>query len=294
MIKKLGIGCGGLVALLVVLSVLASGSRTSPGTGTGVLSGGVPNPTSTSAPATATAAPTARVTFTNANWALAVGDANAYKGSPVTLLGRIFLDPERTAEQVAFQMYADPANSGQNTGVGGLPPDTAVKKNDYVKVVGEIFDLYEGTNAFGAKIRIPRIRATSVTKATRAEVIAPTVTAVAVDAPIRQHAITITLQKVEFAKTETRLFVRIENAGPAKANVYTFNLAIVQGAKQLKTKSVYDSGYPDLPSGMLAGVSAETVLLFDPLDVAPFRFVWEASSDNYSQRFQPYTWTVTP
>ena len=282
----------GPVALLVVLSLAASGC-TSPGTGTGVLSGGVPNPTSTSA-STATPAAPARVVFTNANWALAMSDASAYKGSPVTLLGRIFLDPERTAEQVAFQMYADAANSGQNTLVGGLPPDATVKKNDYVKVVGEIFDLYEGTNAFGAKIRIPRIRATSVMKATRAEVIAPTVAAVTVNAPIRQHGITITLQKVEFAKTETRLFVKVDNAGPAKANAYTFSAAVVQGGKQLKTKTVFDSGYPDLPSGMLAGVSAETVLLFDPLDVAPFRFVWEASSDNYSQRFQPYEWTVTP
>lgn len=259
------------------------------------LSAGVPPPsTAASAAPTATVASAQKVTFTNDNWALAVTDANHYKGSPVTLFGKIFLDPQRTSDSVAFQMYADAVNNGQNTVVAGLPATSDFKRGDFVKVVGTVYDLLEGTNALNATLRIPRIRADSVVRVSRAEVLAPTVKSVDVGQAQKQFGITITLQKVEFAKTETRVFVKIENAGPAKANAYKSSAKVVQGAKQLETKSVYDSGYPDLPSGMLAGVSAETVLLFDALAVAPFRFVWEASSDNYRQQFQPYDWTVTP
>src|SRR5207244_2645250 len=129
----------------------------------------------------ATVAAAAKVTFTNDNWALAVSDANSYKGSPVTLFGKIFLEPQRTADSVAFQMYADAVNSGQNTAVGGLPPTADFKRNDFVKVVGTVFDMLEGTNALNATLHIPRIRAESVVKVSRADVMAPTLKTVDVN-----------------------------------------------------------------------------------------------------------------
>jgi hypothetical protein len=270
----------GVTAVLL----LACGSAGTP------LTQGVPTPTSVPG----ASAGASKVTFTNENWALAVSDANSYKGSPVTLFGKIFLEPQKTADSVAFQMYADAPNSGQNTAVAGLPPTSDFKRNDFVKVTGTLFDMLEGTNALNATLRIPRIRADSVVKVSRAEVMAPTLKSVELNQSQRQFGISITLQKIEFAKTETRLFVKVENAGPAKANVYGFNAIVVQGTTQSKQKSVFDSGYPDLPSGMLAGIAAETVLMFDPLQVAPLRFVWSASSDNYGQRFQDYVWEVTP
>lgn len=45
---------------------------------------------------------------------------------------------------------------------------------------------------------------------------------------------------------------------------------------------------------MLAGVSAESVIVFDALEVAPLRFVWSAGSDNFSQQLQEFRWTVSP
>lgn len=96
-----------------------------------------------SALTTSSAVATARISFTNENWALAVTDATPYKGADVTLLGKIFLDPQRSAQQVAFQMYADATNNAQNTAVGGVDPSADFKRGDYVRVTGTVYDMLE-------------------------------------------------------------------------------------------------------------------------------------------------------
>src|SRR5438034_723447 len=86
----------------------------------------------------------------------------------------------------------------RRTAVGAHPPRTDLKRNDFVKVTGTVFDMLEGTNALNATLRIPRIRADSVVKVSRADVMAPTLTTIDVNQSQRQFAITITLQKIEF------------------------------------------------------------------------------------------------
>jgi hypothetical protein len=58
---------------------------------------------------------------------------------------------------------------------------------------------------------------------------------------------------------------------------------------------MYDSGYPQLPSDMLPGVEASTVLVFDAVDSAQaVRFVWDGPhTSDYSTKFLPYQWTAT-
>lgn len=140
----------------------------------------------------APAATTTRVTFTNESWVLAVTDANKYKGSPVTLFRKIFLDPQRTADAIAFQMYAHAANSAQDTAVAGLPPTADSKRGDFVRVTGTIFDMLEGTNALNATLRIPQVEADSVVRVTRAE--------------------------GRVVKLQMRLVAKVEYAGPPKAS----------------------------------------------------------------------------
>jgi hypothetical protein len=48
------------------------------------------------------------------------------------------------------------------------------QRGDYVRVQGSVRDQYQGTNAFGATLSVPRVTATNVTRILREDAIAPT------------------------------------------------------------------------------------------------------------------------
>jgi hypothetical protein len=47
-----------------------------------------------------------------------------------------------------------------------------------------------------------------------------------------QHGVSITVTKIEFADTETRVFVTVKNGSKRKASVYSFDAKAVQGSQQ--------------------------------------------------------------
>jgi hypothetical protein len=76
-----------------------------------------------------------------------VTDPNTYKGSHITLVGRIFLDPNRLSDKIVFQMYVSPENNDWNTIVAGVDRHSDVKRGDYVRVEGTVMDMLDGTNS---------------------------------------------------------------------------------------------------------------------------------------------------
>ncbi len=251
-------------------------------------------PTWTPLPAIAPSAQSSSTKFTNDNWGLALTGANSYKGASVLVYGKIFLDPQVSSDNIAFQMYTNSDATSGNTIVVG-PSTLRVKQGDYVRVEGKIYDMFEGTNAFGATLSVPRIAATKVDIVSREQVVAPATKTIAITKAINQSGLVITLERVELANQETRFYVKVENQSTEKASVYTFDAALLQGTKQLKTKMIFDSGYPDLPSDMLPGVEAETVLVFDAVQPSgSLKFIWDGPRlQNYSLNFKPYQWDVS-
>ena len=251
-------------------------------------------PTPASTP-TAKPAPTASITFTNANWDLALTDANKYKNAPVVLTGRIFQPPQVSSTEVDFQMYTDPVGSNGNT-IVATNPSISLKNGDYVRVTGKLLKAYDGTNAFGGKVSAPVVLATDVAVVTREAVVAPAIQTYKPNKAIDQHGLVLTLTQVQLAKQETRIYITAKNGSTQNATVYASSIKIVQGSRQLEEKSVYDSGYPTIPSTLLAGVEASAVVIFDALDVSqPLRIVLDgANLSDYSLTFVPYTWTVGP
>lgn len=237
--------------------------------------------------------PSSAIRFTNENWGLALTDANNYQGAPVSLYGKIFLEPQVSADSVAFQMYTNNDATSGNT-IVIAPATLKVKQGDYVRIEGKVYDMFEGTNAFGAILRVPRIVATKIDIVSREQVVAPTLKTISVNKAVNQHGLVITLERVELAAQETRFYVKVENQSTEKASVYTFNTAIVQGTKQLKEKILFDSGYPDLPSDMLPGIKAETVVVFEAVQPSgSLKFIWDGPRlQDYNLDFKPYQWDV--
>jgi len=192
-------------------------------------------------------------------------------------------------------MYTDPVGSNGNT-IVATNPSISLKNGDYVRVTGKLLKAYDGTNAFGGKVSAPVVLATDVAVVTREAVVAPAIQTYKPNKAIDQHGLVLTLTQVQLAKQETRIYITAKNGSTQNATVYASSIKIVQGSRQLEEKSVYDSGYPTIPSTLLAGVEASAVVIFDALDVSqPLRIVLDgANLSDYSLTFVPYTWTVGP
>ncbi len=221
-------------------------------------------------------------------------DPDKFEGRTVTLSGQVFSDPERDDNGVYFQMFSDPENNEGNTVVAYLVPDFELESDDYVKLTGMVAGKFEGENAYGGSVTAPQIIATTLEKASYAEVVAPALKAVELkDATQTQYGYTVSITKVEFAENETRVYVTVKNDGSDIFNLYSFNTKIVQNGKQYEEDSNYDADYPEVQTDLLPGVTTEGIIVFPKLEQEDFRIVLDASSENYDEDIEPYAFDVT-
>ena len=221
-------------------------------------------------------------------------DPEAYVGERVELGGVVFSTPEYDENAVYFQMWSDPVNYEWNTVVGYADPDLALEEGQYVKVIGEIGDVFEGENMWGATITAPAISAESVEISTYMDVVAPTIaTALASTPTIDQNGYSITVEKVELAETETRLYLSVSNNGSGNFNVYTFNMYLIQDGTQYETQYNLDGDYPELQSDIRPGVTSEAIITFPVIQQSDFQVIMEGRSDNWQENFNEYTFDLS-
>jgi hypothetical protein len=240
-------------------------------------------------PSTPTPVP---MNFTMENWAQVIANPEKYKGAHVSITGRVFTDTEVDNNVFCFQMWTDPEDSEGNTGVC-TETDEGVAKDDYLRIEGELYGKVEGTNAFGASLTIPLVLAAELDKISRSEAVAPTLAVVNVNASQVQHGLKITLDRVEIAATETRVWVTVMNGATNNASIYTFDAKLVQGSRQMETKSIYGTDLAELPDEILPGIETQGVLVFEPIDPAAkqARLVWDGPrTDSYELDFAAWIW----
>ena len=217
-----------------------------------------------------------------------------YKGYEVEFTGQVFVDPERDDSGVYLQVYAKPEQFEQNTIVAYEDSNFDVKVDDFVKVIGIVKDEFEGENLMGGTITAPFIEATSIEVVDYITAVAPTIKEVVVDETIDQHGMEVTLQKIEFAEVETRVYMKITNN--TNENVYFdgYGAKLVSGSTQYETKDNFGSGLPEIPFDILAGIEAEGVLTYPAIEEQSGTFTLHAEgySDNWELDFKPYVFEV--
>jgi hypothetical protein len=152
------------LALLSCLSLAACGQSSAAGATPTPASIPVVTPPGSIAPAPAPAASAAGgPRFTNDNWSAVEAAPGANRGAPVSITGRVF-NLEQDQSREAVQLWTDPARQTGNTVVvfpkSGAPP---LKKDDMVKVVGELDGEFVGKTDSGEVLHLPRVQATSIT-----------------------------------------------------------------------------------------------------------------------------------
>lgn len=245
--------------------------------------GGESEDATSDAPSTAASAATTEQSensehFTLDNWDLLAGEPDGHKGASVDIVGKIFLQSERDSDGVYFQMYADPAGSEFNTVVASRDTSLRVADGDYVHVVGEVTDAYEGENAFGAELNVPVVIASQV-EVVDATAAAPPALETYSSAVHEMNGITVTVDKVEFAESETRVFTSVVNRSGADLSIHSFSSKALQGTKQFEPE--FSGDYPELPSDIVDGADVTGVIVYPSMDPTQgLRLLMEGYSDN--------------
>ncbi|MBO8173092.1 MAG: DUF4352 domain-containing protein [Bacillaceae bacterium] len=232
--------------------------------------------------------------YTNEDYPKIYATADQHKGARVHLKGQIFLEPERDEDGTYFQMYADPDGMEFNTIVGIQDPDLDVKDGDFVEVEGEIKDLMQGENLMGGKLEVPVVLASSVKVIGYIEAASPTLKKVEVGTTLMQHGYELTLEKIELAEKETRVYVTVTNNSQDTITFYDFNTRAIQGNKQLDGGEMnINADYPEVQSDILPGVESSGIVLFPPFDPkTPVKLLFEGGSENWELNFEPFVFEV--
>lgn len=216
-----------------------------------------------------------------------------YKDRSIELTGKVFSEPEYEDNDVYFQMWADPENSERNTIVKYSGGEVKPKDGDYIKLSGYVHGTFEGENVFGVKITCPKIFAESLEIVSYKDVVAPTISEIKLDEPTQeQYGYSVTIQKVELAEKETRVYIKVDNSGREKFNLYSFNSVIIQDGKQFEEEKNYSADYPEVQTGLNVGVSTEGVFCFPAIGNSDFQIILEGSSENYEEKLKPFVFDV--
>lgn len=215
--------------------------------------------------------------FTNSNFNILFANPDGHFNSTVYFTGKVFSFPGPGE----LQMYV-----GDTTNYAVIIYDESFTfaQDDCVKVTGRLAESFEGTNAFGAVLTAPQVKATTIDKMNCTDAINPAAKIVNVERTQTRAGIKFTLHKVEFSDKNTRAYVTIENLnGKAGIKYYDFDSKAIQGKRQFSTTYSYDVEYPSIKSDIPPGIEEDGVVLFDPVNYkipAPVKFQFQVTRDD--------------
>lgn len=217
-----------------------------------------------------------------------------YVGKYVKLSGKVFTNPEKDADGIYFQMWADPKNSDLNTVVAYGNSDFELNSDDYVTVEGKIVEKFEGENSFGGSISAVQIIATKVKISSYIEVVSPTLKEINTDGLLNsQNGVDISVNKIEFANNETRVYYTVTNNSGSNYSFYYFNMKLIQNGKQYEPESNWDADYPEVSGDVLNGVTADGIASFPKIDQSNFDIHFDSGySSNYDLDFTEFSFPV--
>lgn len=219
-------------------------------------------------------------------------DPVSFKGRPVELYGKILISPEYDKNGVEIQMYTDIENLDKNTLVVYDDTSLDLKDGDYIHVIGKVAGKATGTNIIRGTVSIPKINAETIEISTYKDAVRPTMYSYSPTEPTQtQHGYSVTVEVVELAEAETRVYFKVENNGTDKFNLLTYSAIILQNGKQYEKEYNYYADYQELQSDIAVGVTSEGVVCFPAIENDDFQIVVEGYSD-WTVEFEPYTFDV--
>lgn len=215
-----------------------------------------------------------------------------FSGMYVKLSGQIFLEPEKEGDYIYFQMWLDPDKAEGNT-IVRAKADQRLKSDDYVAIEGKVVGEFSGDNMFGGTITAPSIEADVVEVIDYISAVSPTITEKAIDETQDQYGYAVTVEKIEFAENETRIYVSLVNNGTDTFCCYGFNAKVIQEGRQISSEDNYMADYPSIESDLLKGASTEGIITFPALNAeVEFDLYIDGYSNNWEEDIEPYVFSI--
>ena len=136
----------------------------------------------------------------------ALSDGDSYKGKYINVAGKVF-SIDKDGDTVAMQAWYD-VESGEQQFIVYADKEMAgsVKEDDFIKVDGMISGTFTGENYFGGEITAMTIDAESIEIGGYDDIYAPAESTKEVGETKEQHGVSVTLDRIEYAKGEARVY----------------------------------------------------------------------------------------
>lgn len=211
-------------------------------------------------------------------------NAKEYKGYHINIKGQVFQVMSENGSVKGIQIWLDPDTCEQNIMIY-YNNDAEVKQGDYIVCSGYIDSVTEYKNAYDAKLYAPLIISSDLKKSTYMEVMAPAKeTIVPENLKQEKYGYSVSIDKIEFAEKETRVYATATNNG--KALLYMGDFVIIQDGKQYNSKNNYDADYEEIPYEIVKGASSSGIIVFPAIDANDFELTIDIHSDNYDEEIE--------
>ena len=215
-------------------------------------------------------------------------DSSKYEGRRVDFFARIFNEPEKDDKGIYLRAYANDDHS-KITIISFNDTQLSVKNGDIINVTGTVGKA--GKKAPGAALTTPSILASEIGKYDYAPAFRPAIKTIRVSKEINQNGYILTLNKVEVAEKETRLYININNTTKNKVRFYSSKTNITQGNKRFKGLINLDEKVPEIDNDILPGLAKDGVLILEPVQAngENLKVIFEGAWGNYDLNFTRFT-----
>lgn len=225
----------------------------------------------------------------------ALSDGDSYKGKYINIAGKVF-SIDKDGDTVALQVWYDVENAEQQFIVyADKELASGVKEDSFIKVDGKITGTFTGENYFGSEITALMIEAETLDVGGYDDIYAPAESTREIGETKEQHGVSVTLDRIEYAKGEARVYLSVKNESGYQASIYTYDAKAIQDGKQFEHEDNYEAnpdGSDDI-GDILDGASKEGVLRFKGLDPEkPVKIQIGAYSDNFDIEMEDYVFEV--
>ncbi|WP_051507166.1 hypothetical protein [Saccharibacillus sacchari] len=224
-----------------------------------------------------------------------IANPDDFKKQRVEFFSQVAYDPLEHDRGMFIQVYADPDNYGKHVLISMRTPMKEIKKGDFIRVKGIVKGSTEMVSTTGAPMVFPEIKTQSVEVVDYITGFSPSLRTVEVGETQDQHGLKVTLEKVEFAEKETRLYLSVENSTDREGLFYTHTAKIAQGSTQFEQATNFRADYPEPQNQLLPGIRSEGILAFGPIDPedGDLRLIVGGSTNDYSLDFKPFDFKVS-
>ena len=227
-------------------------------------------------------------------------DYEAAAGKSVDLSGIVFMAPKADEEFVYYTVLLD-FEMMREAIVKVAKGSETLNDGDIIKVSGFFIDkdeadkIDDGLYTFRGSLVI---EADTVEKTDYQTAFAPTLHSADLGLKQSQNNLEISIDKIEFAESETRLYVSIDNTSDDKVSIssYDFNV-IANGKNHEETRGNYNANYPEIESGLYAKTKTEGIIVYDPIDFKTLdglKIIVDSpyASDNWDIDFEDYVFDI--